>query len=75
LSVSCRHAASNLPIFATTLLPHQPGSLSQGKERRDRPLAMPIGQALTRMRASARKFNAGTVSSSDLAWVAAAQIE
>ena len=33
--------------------------------------AMPIGQALTRMAAGAKKFNVGTVSSADLAWVAA----
>jgi ParB family chromosome partitioning protein len=31
---------------------------------------MPLGQALTRMAASARGFNLGTVSNSDLAWVA-----
>jgi ParB family chromosome partitioning protein len=31
---------------------------------------MPIAQALTRMAASARNFNLGSVSSSDLAWVA-----
>ena len=31
---------------------------------------MPIGQALTRMAASARGFNLGSVSNSDLAWVA-----
>jgi ParB family chromosome partitioning protein len=30
---------------------------------------MPIAQALTRMAAAARKFNIGSVSSSDLAWV------
>jgi ParB family chromosome partitioning protein len=33
--------------------------------------AMPIGQALTRMTAAARKFDFTTVSNSDLAWVAA----
>jgi ParB family chromosome partitioning protein len=32
--------------------------------------AMPIGQALMRMSAAARKFNVGSVSGSDLAWVA-----
>jgi ParB family transcriptional regulator, chromosome partitioning protein len=32
--------------------------------------AMPIAQALTRMAAAARNFNLGSVSSSDLAWVA-----
>jgi len=31
---------------------------------------MPIGQALTRMAAAARKFNVQSVSSKDLAWVA-----
>jgi ParB family transcriptional regulator, chromosome partitioning protein len=31
---------------------------------------MPIGQALTRMAAAARSFNPGSVSNSDLAWVA-----
>ena len=31
---------------------------------------MPLGQALTRMAASARNFNLGSVSNSDLAWVA-----
>ncbi|HEX4647446.1 MAG TPA: ParB N-terminal domain-containing protein [Steroidobacteraceae bacterium] len=31
---------------------------------------MPIGQALTRMAASARGFNVGSVSNADLAWVA-----
>ena len=31
---------------------------------------VPIGQALTRMAAAARNFNIGSVSSSDLAWVA-----
>lgn len=31
---------------------------------------MPIGQALTRMAASARSFNLGSVSNADLAWVA-----
>ncbi len=33
--------------------------------------AMPIGQALTRMAAAARRFDAGSVSRADLAWVAA----
>ena len=33
--------------------------------------ALPIGQALTRMAANARKFDVSTVSSADLAWVAA----
>ncbi len=37
--------------------------------------AMPIGQALTRMAASARKFDLGSVSASDLALVAAASSE
>jgi ParB family chromosome partitioning protein len=32
--------------------------------------AMPIAQALLRMAAAAKKFNAGSVSGSDLAWVA-----
>src|SRR5580700_4226030 len=32
--------------------------------------AMPIAQALTRMTAAARNFNVGSVSNSDLAWVA-----
>jgi ParB family transcriptional regulator, chromosome partitioning protein len=32
---------------------------------------MPLGQALTRMAAAARSFNLGSVSNSDLAWVAA----
>jgi ParB family transcriptional regulator, chromosome partitioning protein len=32
--------------------------------------AMPLGQALTRMAAAARGFNLGSVSNSDLAWVA-----
>ena len=32
---------------------------------------MPIAQALTRMTAAARKFNLGSVSNADLAWVAA----
>jgi ParB family transcriptional regulator, chromosome partitioning protein len=32
--------------------------------------AMPLGQALTRMAAAARAFNLGSVSNSDLAWVA-----
>ena len=31
---------------------------------------MPIAQALTRMAAAARTFNVGSVSNSDLAWVA-----
>jgi ParB family transcriptional regulator, chromosome partitioning protein len=31
---------------------------------------MPLGQALTRMAAAARSFNVGSVSNSDLAWVA-----
>jgi len=31
---------------------------------------VPIGQALTRMAAAARNFNIGSVSNSDLAWVA-----
>jgi hypothetical protein len=31
---------------------------------------MPIAQALTRMAAAARNFNFGSVSNSDLAWVA-----
>jgi len=31
---------------------------------------MPLAQALTRMAASARNFNLGSVSNSDLAWVA-----
>ncbi len=33
--------------------------------------AMPIAQALTRMTAAARRFDAGSVSHSDLAWIAA----
>jgi ParB family transcriptional regulator, chromosome partitioning protein len=33
--------------------------------------AMPFGEALTRMTAAARKFNVGSVSNADLAWVAA----
>jgi ParB family chromosome partitioning protein len=33
--------------------------------------AMPIGQALTRMSAAAKKFNFESVSTADLAWVAA----
>jgi ParB family transcriptional regulator, chromosome partitioning protein len=36
----------------------------------DRAPAMPIAQALTRMAAAARNFNVGSVSNSDLAWVA-----
>jgi ParB family transcriptional regulator, chromosome partitioning protein len=32
--------------------------------------AMPLGEALTRMAAAARSFNLGSVSNSDLAWVA-----
>jgi ParB family transcriptional regulator, chromosome partitioning protein len=32
--------------------------------------AMPIAQALTRMTAAVRNFNVGSVSNSDLAWVA-----
>ena len=48
---------------------HQPGALPQGEERRERP-ADAAAQALTRMAAAARTFNLGSVSNSDLAWVA-----
>jgi ParB family transcriptional regulator, chromosome partitioning protein len=37
----------------------------------DRKPAMPIAEALTRMSAAARKFDVGSVSSRDLAWMAA----
>ena len=47
-----------------------PVRFHKSKKGETRP-AMPIGQALTRMAAGAKKFNIGTVSPADLAWVAA----
>jgi len=47
-----------------------PVRFHKAKKADTRP-AMPIAQALTRMSAAARGFKVGSVSSADLAWVAA----
>ena len=47
-----------------------PVRFHKAKKGDDKP-PMPIAQALTRMTAAARKFNLGSVSNADLAWVAA----
>jgi len=68
-SPPCRRAASSPHTCATSRRPHQPGALPQAKKGDTQP-PMPLAQALTRMAAAARNFNLGSVSNSDLAWVA-----